>query len=484
MKQKVKVVVAFLLVLILAMSAFGCNKVKEVDGVLAEGYVAKVEGKVKVNYYAAQTETEKRSVRDWVAAFEKKYPKCKVDTETTFLTDMQRIDAQISSGTVGDVVFFTDVNLYNYAAIQKVLMPLDYYIDEYDIDTGNIFGAILEMGKVEGKTYMAMRDYNHIVLTYNKDAVRAAGLQDPVELDNAGQWTWDTFKTYCSKLTKKDGNETTQVGAYLRLGYAPNYIPFLEGFGGEWYNTVNKKITFTADGQDINSSLVTKGILEMINFVDSGNVKYVRSGGNTNTGKELTEITTGANAHAAITPEDAVFMDIQFPLLVERKNAYEQKSIDWDIVSFPALPTPRVGTGATGFAVFNQTRNPDAAAALCLSLYTEEGQRAYHGSTGGSVPNVRTLADDTFWRVGGGKDNSIDTENGKNYNAFISHPEADTYGQPRSVLPPDIADIVNDYMENLIPDHFNGVKQWQDTVAELQKTANDKWIAIMNEQSK
>jgi len=134
MKQKVKVIVAFLLVAILALSAFGCSMGPDNDGVIAEGEVVEVKGKVKLNYYMAQTDGEKRSVNEWVAAFQKNYPDVDVEIEATYLTDKSRIDSQISSGTVGDVFFLTDVELYNYAVVQDVLMPLNYYIEEYKID--------------------------------------------------------------------------------------------------------------------------------------------------------------------------------------------------------------------------------------------------------------------------------------------------------------------------------------------------------------
>ena len=60
------------------------------------------------------------------------------------------------------------------------------------------------------------------------------------------------------------------------------------------------------------------------------------------------------------------------------------------------FPIPKVGTGSSGFGVYNRTKRPDTAAAL-LFFFTEEGQKAYNGQTGGSVPLMRTLANDDFW---------------------------------------------------------------------------------------
>ena len=147
-------------------------------------------------------------------------------------------------------------------------------------------------------------------------------------------------------------------------------------------------------------------------------------------------------------------------------------------MSFPALPAHKVGICASGFAVFNRTQNPDAAAALCLFLYTEDGQRAYIGQEGGSVPNVRRLADDTFWRVPF-TDTSLDPENGVYYDAWISYPEADTFGQVECVLPPEIAQIVKDRLQNVVPNAVNGTRSVADTLARLEQQANDAWAQIV-----
>ncbi|MBR5006467.1 MAG: hypothetical protein IKY07_05185, partial [Clostridia bacterium] len=111
------------------------------------------------------------------------------------------------------------------------------------------------------------------------------------------------------------------------------------------------------------------------------------------------------------------------------------------------------------------------------SLYTVDGQKAYNGQDGGSVPNVRALANADFWRVPFA-DNTVDPENGKNYFAFISYPEADTYGQVECVIPPEIASIVKKYMQNVVPNAVNGSKAVDVTLRELEEEANQKWESI------
>lgn len=481
MKQKVKIVLAFLLAAMLALAVFGCRDNERVTGELPEGYQPVVEGRVTVNYYIATTDADKRSVNDWVAAFEKKYPNCDVEAQLSN-TGKTAVQAQIASSSVGDVFFLWETDAYNYAVTQEALMPLDSYLEAYEIDVSNIFSAIYDMGVVEGQLYMVMRDYNHIALMYNKGAVAAEGLVDPVELDKNGEWTWEKYREYCEKLTKDTDNDNTidQIGGIMRFGYAPIYVPFLEGYGGRWYDTTNKKVTFISSDSG-EESLVLRGVNEMVDTIRSGTVRYnnvtgVENGDAAATIKDTPELSSYSKLNVTTA---IVFQEQQFPTFASQGKAYENANIEWDCVSFPALPVHKVGTGSTGFAVFNKTRNPDAAAALCLFLYTEEGQRAYNGQEGGSVPNVRSLADDTFWRVPF-DDKSIDPENGIYYDAWISWPEADTYGQIECVLPPEIAQIVKNTMQNVVPYAVNGTRTVADTLTRLEQQANDAWSLIIN----
>lgn len=470
-KSIVKAVVSLTLALILSIAVFGCTKYNPDDGRLPVGYEPNPAGKIKLQYYIAATEADKRSVNDWVSAFTTKYPDVTVNAEISN-AGKNVIVQQIASKTVGDVFFLWETDVYNYASVQKALMQLDDFVEAYGIDTANIFSAIMDMGRVDGKLYMVMRDYNHIVMMYNRDLIKSAQLQDPIELEAENAWTWETFKQYCAALTTFDEEADVQtVGCRMRLGYAPIYIPFLEGFGGKWYDKENKKVSFNSDPN------VLRGVNEMVDFVASNCCKYfaVDTAG---TGARAIKDTPSQNSFTSYNDAtQVVFRDTEFPSFATNGKEYDSKVIDWDVVSMPSFPTPKVGTGATGFAVFNGTRNRDAAAALCLSLYTDEGQRAYNGQEGGSVPNVKSLAEDYFWRVPYA-DKSVDPENGKNYYAFISFPEADTYGQVECVIPPEIAAIVKKYMQNVVPDAVNGVKSVDNTLSELEAEANEKWEAI------
>lgn len=457
-----KAAVSFILAVVLIALTFGCGTYKKLTGELPDDYVPEPSGKIKVQYLFGSNDIQKKSMNDWISNFNSKYPDVRVNVE--FNVSLDLIAAQVASKSVGDVFFLDETQVYNYAVVQKAIMPLDYYVEAYGIDLKSIFSAILEMGVCEGKLYMVMRDYNHMCLNYNRDLIRAANLTDPVELEDANEWTWETFRDYCEVLTTaEDNTEERIVGASMPLGYAPISVMFMEGWGGKYYDTAEKKVYFKSDEN------VVKGISEMCSIVSDNLLRYEANGGRS--------VQTGGNSRRDFSDYQPAFSSMVFISLGDVGRNYNAKDIDWDVVSMPATPVHKVGTGATGFVVYNGTRNGDAAAALALSLYTEDGQKAYNGQEGGSVPNVKTLAEASFWRVPF-EDRRDDPEIGKNYYAFISYPEADTYGRFECVLPPEIAKIVTEGMRDIVPTVVNGMMSLDDALQKIETQANDLWETL------
>ena len=437
-------------------------------GVICPGYAPEVKGKVSLLFHQAWTGIEKRSVENWVANFERSHPKVEVETEITLLSQ-DTIDAQIASNSIADVFFVKDSDVYKYAVTKDVLMPLDNYISAFEIDTSNVLPQALELGRVDGRTYVIMRDYSHVVLCYNKTLIEylAIDLEDPVELDKKGEWTWDTFKNYCERLTVKEEGNTTVIGASMRFGDSPLWIPFAEGLGEKWYDSVDKKVSFASDDK------VTAGIMEMADAIKSGNMVFNPNGTITSVPVTRDDLVDFNSLDLAA---QVVFQDIRISEFEAKGQTYIDNDVEWDIVSFPALPKHKVGTSTSGFAVFNRNNNPDAAAALCLSLYTEEGQLAYHGQEGGSVPNIKNLRDQVFWRMPFEDKNH--SEDGIYYDAFISHPEADTYGQVDCVVPKEIAEIITECMANIIPESVNGTMDINTALATMEQQANALWATM------
>ncbi|MBR7062184.1 MAG: carbohydrate ABC transporter substrate-binding protein [Clostridia bacterium] len=449
--KNIKKVILLVIAVIISVSCFSCKQKRPIQyGVVEEGEEVQVKGTVTISAYNSAGEEGKTSIRALAQAFENKYPGTKVRVDIS-ITDQSSTATRISSGDIGDVFFFWEEDTYKYAITHNALMNLTQYLAPLDIDIGNIYSGTMDLGRVNGYIYMVARDHTHLALIYNRDALKEVGLPDPPK-----GWTWDDFKDYCEKLTivSQEDGKYDQVGAQIDFSYGPSLIPVLQGWGGKWVDTRSKHI-------DLTSQEVVQGIGELIGLMEQGYIVPTGASG---------EIASRYSRVSGNTTR-VVFHDMVFPELATRAKNYDDLGVDWDVCDWFAYPVHSVGAGATGFGVYNRTANPNAAAALALFFYTEDGQRAYNGQIGGSVPNVRSLAEDDFWRVGGHEDT--------NYDAFVSYPDNDIVGKFECLMPPEVASILKNNAASIFSKHFSGSSDYRDTLAKIEAQANEKWSQLL-----
>ncbi len=448
MRKTLKLILLGMLVVAAAFSCGSCNREEIHYGIVEKGQELVIGGNVKISAYNSAGEEGKMSIRALASAFESAYPDATVSVDIS-ITDQASTANRIASGDIGDVFFFWEEDTYSYAVSNNAIMNLTQYLRPLGIDIGNIYSGTMDLGRINGNIYMVARDHTHVMLYYNRDALVSAGLSDPPK-----GWTWDDFKNYCEKLTVVvDNGNYEQVGARIDFDSAPNIIAVLQGWGGKWFDTVNKKI-------DLTSENVVKGVGEVIGLMEKGYIVPV--GG--------TSEMNGKYSNVLNNRVKTVFTSGVFPGLASTCKEFESYGVDWNVCDWFAYPVHSVGAGATGFGVYNRTKNPDTAAALALFFYTEEGQRAYNGQIGGSVPNVRSLALDSFWRVGGKEDT--------NYDAFVSYPDCDVVGKFECVVPPEIAQVLKSQITSVFSNHFSGKASYTDTLAKIEEQCNQKWKVI------
>lgn len=454
MKYIFKTCCVFVLLLTISISVLGCNNNSgALEPTIEPDSKIVPNGNVKFTCNISQLE-EEAAADAFVSAFQEKYP----DVVVTKDYNPGNVAARIASGEIGDVFWFLERETYNYAVSQKALLPLNQFIEPLGIDTSSVYTGILALGQVEGQLYMVPRDYTHIALIYNKTALVEAGLAAPED-----GWTWEEFKRYCQKLTLKDPNDSSkykQVGGMLLYSsWDPVYISFLEGWGGKWFDTEEKKISLTDEK-------VRQGIEELLNLAKEGYIMPEGKG--------------DMSAYSGLSDVNYVFRTMVYPDLVSMGKTYDNLDLEWDVVSWPKFPTHKVGTGASGFGVYKYTKNPNAAAALALFFFSEKGQTAYHGTTGGSVPLVKELSDAGFWRY----EDSAGTDHDwsqKNYDAFISFPEADTVGRVNCVIPAKVASVITGSWGGMLVRYFNE-GDYINALTEMEEQANQTWKKILENQ--
>lgn len=89
-----------------------------------------------------------------------------------------------------------DADAFPKGAIKNMFVPVDEYID-FDSDLWKDVKKFNDMMQWDGSHYIICTDLNgdNTAVIYNKDTIEEYGLDDPAELFEKGEWTWDTFKS-------------------------------------------------------------------------------------------------------------------------------------------------------------------------------------------------------------------------------------------------------------------------------------------------
>lgn len=460
MKQRGKILKPVLFaVLALAMlfGAVGCNDAEEITGDLPEGYEPDVSGRLTVSCRSDvyPSEQSQAGVRNWISAFEAKYSN--VDVSVQF--NIPDLAPLIASKSIGDVYWLDDGSVYQYAVTQNALMPLDHYVEAFGINLEDVYTGILNLGVVDGQLYFAGMSCGQQSFVYNLDALYEAGVLHEGE-KIANDWTWEDFKKYAAAVSRRaDDGTYEQVAMSMPVYWSPYFSPFLVGYGGQWYDTTNKKISLISDDR------VVQGFGELINALD----QYWIFPNGVSMGSERASLFRGIS-----DTQGVVFSYNQaYTLLAQRGSQYDSQNINWDVAPFPLFEYPASPCGTIGFGVFNYTRNADAAAALVLSLYTRDGQMAVHGQTGGDVPLLKGLGEEDFWHLkqAGWED--------KNYAAFTANYERYIPGHVRGQVPTEIAEILEDGMLDLLNKYLTSGASWQDKLRSIEEQCNDLWKTMV-----
>ena len=433
-------------VLILFSSMLACQKeTHRIECDFGCDYELKIEGEITLTVNSENgTSGEEAAIH----AFEEKYPGVKVVIEKS---DIAKYTKLIAAGEIGDVFWCNANDAITYKRKHSALLMLDYYFNKLNIDIANVYNGAYQSGIIDGHLYMIPTNFQQQVMIYNTDAITKAGISLPVK-DEA--ITWEYFRYICRELTLYENSHTVQVGASFKLWQSDIWQAFAIGWGGTWCDADNKTVSFVSDEK------VMRGINEMFEICTEGWMT-------------IEDIDYPAD-HGTLADYQHVFRnfsDIQ--LITEYGSAYDNNNINWDFCPFPALPTHKVCADATGYVVYNRTRNYDTAIAFALFFLTEDGQRAYYSAEDFNVPSLKSLANETFWKM-------PDTNwSNKNFDAFISYPDAVIPANVATIAPIEIAEILSDSnMKNKFQEIIHGTKSVEDVFTELENTCNETWSTL------
>jgi len=149
-----------------------------------------------------------------IEEFKQEYP----DVEVEFVVAgwdgwMTRVLSSISANDPIDVIN-DGANNNPMFAMRGITQPLNDYID---LENPNLhINTMDEVFKYNDKYYVAATETNVCVIFYNKTMFQNAGIADPMELYEKGEWTFDTFIEVAKQLTDTSGEKK-------QWGFATNY---------------------------------------------------------------------------------------------------------------------------------------------------------------------------------------------------------------------------------------------------------------------
>jgi multiple sugar transport system substrate-binding protein len=138
----------------------------------------------------------------------------------------------LASHTAPDIM---RVDHYNFPS----LVEKEYFLDlepyakaDSQFHRSDYFPSAINECLYKGDLYALEVLFGGVILSYNKNLVRQAGLQDPFEVWKRGEWTWDKFREYAIKMTHRKPDGRYATFGTLVPPFPQSLIPVRQ-FGGE-----------------------------------------------------------------------------------------------------------------------------------------------------------------------------------------------------------------------------------------------------------
>lgn len=301
------------------------------------------------------------------AGFEATHPDIKVNVEVAdWDSYWEKLRVLMAGGTPPDV-FAMDAPLYPDWQSRGVLMNLQPYLDKDPTILDGVYPITLEAYKTPEGYFGLPRDFQTIVLYYNKDMFDAAGQSYPTE-----NWTWDDFRAAAKALTlDKDGDGTAdQWGFWAEvLDPEPFWGSVIWSFGGD--------IVDLAAGKTLIGGPEAKAGFQFIYDMWLGDKSMPTEQQLAQFGYDgfLSGIAAmGVSGHWSV-PD------------------YSQVAFKWDVAPLPKGPAGRAtGVNSAGFVIAKDSKNPDAAWEFVKYAFSDAGQSEL-AKIGLAVPVRKAVAE-------------------------------------------------------------------------------------------
>jgi multiple sugar transport system substrate-binding protein len=318
-----------------------------------------------------------------ISGFNQLYPNITVQLEAVPNNYGTNLLAQIAAGNAPDVFQNGDGDVSTYVAKGAVADLSPYITGKNGVDTSLFFPDILKFGQVNGTQYYLTKDYSPLILFYNPDLLKKAGLEAP----KAG-YTWDDLLKMAQKLTlDANGNDATspnfdakkikQWGLGIPAGWGDwlwdrGIEPLLFQFGGGLVSGDGKTTTGI-----MNSDATVAALQWYSDLFNKYHVSPTKDDFATFSGADL-------------------FQGGQVAMLwngVWAADSYTQvKGFNFGIAELPTGPKGAANVLCwAGFALNPKSANKDAAWLFLKYITAGDGAKQFANY---ALPSVKTLADE------------------------------------------------------------------------------------------
>ncbi len=287
-----------------------------------------------------------------VADFQKENPDIKVNAIYAGNYNDARVKAFAAqqSGEPAQTSVMFSIDIYELLE-QGLIVAFDDVVKTADEKAWleGFYPALMENGKYQGKTYGIPFQRSTIVMYYNKDAFRAAGL-DP----ESPPATWEELVSAGKKLTKRDGKSVDQWGAMIPSTGYPYWM-----FGA--LTMQNGQVLMNGDGnQTYFNAPATVEALEF--WKDLGDKHGIMPSGT---------IEWGTLRQNFLEGKTAIMWHSTGNLTTVKNKA----KFDFGVAMLPANKRRGTPTGGGNFYIFEKTTPEERSAVLRLVRFLTQPSR-------------------------------------------------------------------------------------------------------------
>ena len=164
-------------------------------------------------------------------------------SQTTSLEVYEKLASRLMSNDPPDMFWYEASMTFPANCVKEMFQPIDSLVN-FDDPLWSGVKNMADQYTLNGKHYVAPVNFGACsVITYNKDMVEAAGLEDPYELYMKGEWDWNTWydimDEYCQGASEDEE----------RWGINGWFAPFI------FHSTGETLIKYDADKDEYVSNL-------------------------------------------------------------------------------------------------------------------------------------------------------------------------------------------------------------------------------------